>query len=127
MNVSIKNTYSSNFFSVSINVGKMSVPNDSNKPQIDIILPKSGILCQENLTDYILCKPKLMPLKSITLEKLEKMQKDAEEKLKEAQEAQEIQEVQEAQKAEEIRGLKEAQEYQEIDETVKETESTVLE
>ena len=67
----------------------MSEPKDRGNAQIDIILPKTGILCQEEIPDYILCKPKLMPLKSLTLEKLEKMQKDAEQKLKEAQEAQE--------------------------------------
>ena len=30
----------------------------------------------------VLCKPKLLPLKSFTLQKLEKMQKDASEKAK---------------------------------------------
>ncbi len=30
----------------------------------------------------ILCKPKLLPLKSVTLEKLEKMQKDAQDTVK---------------------------------------------
>ena len=34
----------------------------------------------------MLCKPKLLPLKSVTLEKLEKMQKDANAKAKEMQE-----------------------------------------
>lgn len=49
-------------------------------------VPSTGLLhCQETQT-LILCKPKLMPLKSVTLEKLEKMQSEAETKLKEQQE-----------------------------------------
>lgn len=48
-------------------------------------IPTTGLLqCQETET-LILCKPKLMPLKSVTLEKLEKMQTEAEKKLKEQQ------------------------------------------
>ena len=31
----------------------------------------------------VLCKPKLLPLKSVTLEKMEKMQKEAQEQVKE--------------------------------------------
>ncbi|CAJ0960911.1 unnamed protein product, partial [Mesorhabditis belari] len=37
----------------------------------------------------IFCKPKLIPLKTITMEKLEKMQQDAIEKLKALEEAEE--------------------------------------
>ncbi|PNH11946.1 BBSome-interacting protein 1 [Tetrabaena socialis] len=39
------------------------------------VLPKAGLVVSEkgNLTE-ILCKPKLMPLKSITLQKLEEME-----------------------------------------------------
>jgi len=47
--------------------------------QINEVLPKQGQLYQEDLPSMILCKPKLMPLKSVTLERLEKMQQDAEE------------------------------------------------
>ena len=47
--------------------------------QIKEVLPKQGQLYEEDLPTMILCKPKLMPLKSVTLEKLEKMQSDAEE------------------------------------------------
>lgn len=54
---------------------------------IDVVVPQQGLLCTEDKPDYILCKPKLMPLKSVTLEKLEKMQKEAEQKMKEMQEA----------------------------------------
>ena len=31
----------------------------------------------------VLCKPKLLPLKSVTLEKMEKMQKEAQDQVKE--------------------------------------------
>lgn len=43
------------------------------------VLPKQGQLYDEDLPTMVLCKPKLLPLKSVTLEKLEKMQRDAEE------------------------------------------------
>jgi BBSome-interacting protein 1 len=43
------------------------------------ILPKTGLLHHEATYSFVLCKPKIMPLKSITLEKLEKMQKEAQE------------------------------------------------
>lgn len=56
---------------------------DNSLEKIDIILPKQSLLYQEENLDYILCKPKLIPLKSVTLEKLEKMQKDAELKIQE--------------------------------------------
>lgn len=65
---------------------KMSESIDETTEQVDIIIPKQGLLYQEETTDYILCKPKVIPLKSVTLEKLERMQKEAEQKLKESQE-----------------------------------------
>merc|ERR1712142_514250 len=43
------------------------------------VLPKTGLLHHEATYNFVLCKPKIMPLKSITLEKLEKMQKEAQE------------------------------------------------
>uniref|UniRef100_A0A8D0GAF6 BBSome interacting protein 1 n=1 Tax=Sphenodon punctatus TaxID=8508 RepID=A0A8D0GAF6_SPHPU len=43
------------------------------------VLPKQGKLCVEDVTTMVLCKPKLLPLKSVTLEKLEKMQRAAQE------------------------------------------------
>lgn len=55
-----------------------------NTPKIDLILPDSGKLFYEQKTEFVFCKPHLMPLKSVTLEKLEKMQKQAQEQLKEA-------------------------------------------
>lgn len=52
---------------------------------IPTLIPDTGLLHRQDDHRLILCKPKLMPLKSVTLEKLEKMQKEAEEKLKEQQ------------------------------------------
>uniref|UniRef100_A0A8C4X6Y6 BBSome interacting protein 1 n=1 Tax=Erpetoichthys calabaricus TaxID=27687 RepID=A0A8C4X6Y6_ERPCA len=43
------------------------------------VLPKQGQLCMEDGSTMVLCKPKLLPLKSVTLEKLEKMQREAQE------------------------------------------------
>ncbi|KOX74485.1 BBSome-interacting protein 1 [Melipona quadrifasciata] len=62
----------------------MSQLMDNSAEKIDVILPRQILLYQEENLDYILCKPKLIPLKSVTLEKLEKMQKDAELKIREA-------------------------------------------
>lgn len=44
---------------------------------IQIIFLKTGQLSVEDITTMVLCKPKLLPLKSLTLEKLEKMQQVA--------------------------------------------------
>lgn len=47
-------------------------------PQINFyFLLNSGQLSVEDITTMVLCKPKLLPLKSLTLEKLEKMQQVA--------------------------------------------------
>lgn len=43
------------------------------------VLPKQGQLSMEDVPTMVLCKPKLLPLKSVTLEKLEKMQREAQE------------------------------------------------
>ena len=37
----------------------------------------AGLIFHESEAQAVLCKPKLLPLKSFTLEKLEKMQKEA--------------------------------------------------
>ncbi|XP_078588843.1 BBSome-interacting protein 1-like [Branchiostoma floridae x Branchiostoma japonicum] len=50
------------------------------------VLPKQGQLHTEDNPTMVLCKPKILPMKSVTLEKLDKMQREAQEKLK-AQEA----------------------------------------
>lgn len=41
------------------------------------VLTKNGQIMIEDVQDLILCKPRLIPLKSFTLEKLEKMQQEA--------------------------------------------------
>ena len=46
------------------------------------VLPKSGLQYCDESFEMILCKPKILPLKSVTLEKLEMMQKQAQEALK---------------------------------------------
>lgn len=51
--------------------------------RLDLILPDHGKLFYEQKNGFVMCKPHLMPLKSVTLEKLEKMQKQAQEQLKE--------------------------------------------
>jgi len=38
------------------------------------VLPKIGLVHSEHTTNWILCKPKIMPLKSFTLQKMETMQ-----------------------------------------------------
>uniref|UniRef100_W5N3D2 BBSome interacting protein 1 n=1 Tax=Lepisosteus oculatus TaxID=7918 RepID=W5N3D2_LEPOC len=43
------------------------------------VLPKQGQLSMEDVPTMVLCKPKLLPLKSVTLEKLEKMQQETQE------------------------------------------------
>uniref|UniRef100_H0XMN1 BBSome interacting protein 1 n=1 Tax=Otolemur garnettii TaxID=30611 RepID=H0XMN1_OTOGA len=48
------------------------------------VLPKQDIgqLSVEDVTTMVLCKPKLLPLKSLTLEKLEKMQQAAQDTIR---------------------------------------------
>ncbi|OCT71239.1 hypothetical protein XELAEV_18034217mg [Xenopus laevis] len=46
------------------------------------VLPKQGQLCVEDVPTMVLCKPKILPLKSVTLEKLEKMQREAQEAIR---------------------------------------------
>lgn len=41
------------------------------------IVPSEGIVIHEETGIYVLCKPKLMPMKSVTIEKLEQMQRNA--------------------------------------------------
>ncbi|GMR43886.1 hypothetical protein PMAYCL1PPCAC_14081, partial [Pristionchus mayeri] len=48
----------------------------------EIFGAKNGMLFSEEPLEPIFCKPKLLPLKTVTMEKMEKMQKDAIEKLK---------------------------------------------
>lgn len=64
----------------------MAEETSSSNSTLREYIPSSGFLHNEEPSNLILCKPKLMPLKSVTLEKLEKMQHDAEKKLRELQE-----------------------------------------
>ena len=50
--------------------------------QVPEVLPKQGLFHQENIPTMVLCKPKLVPLKSVTLEKMETMQREAQEIVK---------------------------------------------
>ena len=50
--------------------------------QFNEILPKYGQLHIESIPTMVLCKPKMMPLKSVTLERLEKMQRDIQEEIR---------------------------------------------
>lgn len=59
------------------------MPESSTQQKVDNILPDFGKLFYEQKADFLFCKPHLMPLKSLTLEKLEKMQKQALVQLKE--------------------------------------------
>ncbi|XP_056385449.1 BBSome-interacting protein 1 [Hyla sarda] len=52
------------------------------------VLPKQGQLCVEDVPTMVMCKPKLLPLKSVTLTKLEKMQRDAQETVRQQETAQ---------------------------------------
>ncbi|XP_053927441.1 BBSome-interacting protein 1 [Cuculus canorus] len=51
------------------------------------VLPKQGQLSVEDAPAMVLCKPKVLPLKSVTLEKLEKLQRAALEALEAAEAA----------------------------------------
>ena len=53
-------------------------PGAPNKPELTEVLPKAGLVYSEkgNLSE-VLCKPKIMPIKSMTLEKLESMEAEA--------------------------------------------------
>lgn len=51
--------------------------------KIDLIEPTTGKLFFEAKSDLVFCKPHLMPLKSLTLERLENMQKKAQQELQE--------------------------------------------
>uniref|UniRef100_A0A8C9L860 BBSome-interacting protein 1 n=1 Tax=Pavo cristatus TaxID=9049 RepID=A0A8C9L860_PAVCR len=44
------------------------------------VLPKQGQLSVEDTAGMVLCKPKVLPLKSVSLEKLEQLQRAAMEK-----------------------------------------------
>ena len=53
-----------------------------SKPLVKEVLPKQGLSYHEDMPTVVLCKPKLLPLKSVSLEKMEKMQREAQETIK---------------------------------------------
>ena len=57
-----------------------AVPADAQpkQPILHEVLPKAGLVYSEkgNLSE-VLCKPKILPIKSLTLEKLESMEAEA--------------------------------------------------
>jgi len=59
-------------------VSPTAVSPASIKKKLNEVLPKAGLVYSEkgNLSE-VLCKPKIMPIKSVTLEKIEQMEKDA--------------------------------------------------
>lgn len=56
------------------------MPGNGGNDDFREILPKRGLLFAEGQPNVVLCKPKLLPLKSFTLQKLENMQREAKEK-----------------------------------------------
>ncbi|KAK2174271.1 hypothetical protein NP493_814g00003 [Ridgeia piscesae] len=63
-----------------------------SSPTFSEVLPKHGLLHEESIRGPVLCKPKLMPLKSITLSKLEKMQREAQEEIRKQEAEQQLME-----------------------------------
>lgn len=61
--------------------GENVAPVVENTLSIKQFVPKVGLLHHKESLQLILCKPILMPLKSLTLEKLQNMQSEAEKKL----------------------------------------------
>ena len=53
---------------------------DGGSGRLREVLPRQGLLHSEDAPGMVLCKPKLLPLKSVTLEKMEQMQREAEQK-----------------------------------------------
>lgn len=63
----------------------------SEKLAFKEVLPKQGLLFTEQNPTPILCKPKIMPMKSVTLEKMENMQKEAQEAIKKQEQEEKMQ------------------------------------
>ena len=55
-----------------------AAPTTARSQVIQEVLPKAGLVYSEkgNLSE-VLCKPKIMPIKSVTLERLEQLEKEA--------------------------------------------------
>ena len=76
----------------------MTKESEYGKPQkapFREVLPKKGLIFHESEPQPVLCKPKLLPLKSFTLQKLEQMQKEATVKAQQQIEEQRLKEEQE--------------------------------
>jgi BBSome-interacting protein 1 len=54
----------------------------STDKEVSFVFPKSGNLFYEKKKELKFCKPILLPIRSVTLEKLEKMQLEAQKQLK---------------------------------------------
>lgn len=55
---------------------------DKEISSVSFVFPKSGNLFYEKKQEYKFCQPHLLPIKSITLEKLEKMQIEAQKQMR---------------------------------------------
>ena len=89
--LNLKSSYAFVYGHNNVNSGDYnnSVSNTSNTTTnmaanefINEVLPKQGRLYSEQTPMPVICKPKILPLKSVTLEKLEQMQKEAQEIVK---------------------------------------------
>lgn len=54
-----------------------------NEEKINFVFPTAGNLFYEKKEDFKFCKPHLLPIKSMTLEKLEKMQLESQKQMRE--------------------------------------------
>lgn len=54
----------------------MSQTSSSANLNLNRVIPKNGLLIYEEKPALVMCKPRLIPLKSLTLQKLETMQKE---------------------------------------------------
>ncbi|RXM29347.1 BBSome-interacting protein 1 [Acipenser ruthenus] len=64
------------------NSSRTGLPHPKKLCLVTALLISLGQLSMEDVPTMVLCKPKLLPLKSVTLEKLEKMQRDAQETIR---------------------------------------------
>ena len=79
-NQGIKRVRMSNYNSNKFN--KLSSKERDLLSQLQGVLPQSGkVFCENDDLTPVLCKPKILPLKSVTLEKIEEMERKANEKL----------------------------------------------
>jgi len=79
--------------------------NATSKPQTGHhghreVLPRKGLLFTESQSQLVLCKPKLLPMKSFTLQKMEEMQQEAKRKANKQREQAEREEAKERENSE---------------------------